>query len=141
MKRDTHDDVIGGRVGSGTGDLEGTLFGGGAPAATKTPTMQDVIIALVTLAMNRKDYGICADDLLRIMRDKGIAWRVGRGEQRRFSNTGMVLKHLANEGILVQLRYPDGAPVTRKSERKDAHSNRQCVYVHKNFAGQARGAA
>ena len=118
----------------GIGAVEGTLFGSSAPKATKTPTMQDCIRDLITLALNRKDYGIVADDLLKLMRDRGIAWKVGRAEQRRFAGTGPVLVGLARDGVLVALRYPDGNPVTRRSERVGAKGNRQVVYVHRNFS-------
>ena len=93
------------------------------------PTMLDVEHELVSLARNRGDYGVTADDLVRIMRGHGLAWSVGRTEQRRFSATGPYLADMARRGLLAAKRYPDGAPVTRKSERKEAHSNRQQIYL------------
>lgn len=115
--------------GRGVGSTEGTLFGGGSPAATDTPAMVDVERALIHLANNRGDYGITADDVIRLMREKGLAWRVDRKEQRRFSSTGRFLKDMERRGLLSSKRHSDGSPVMRKSERKGAHSNRQIVYV------------
>lgn len=129
-----YDDTVGARAGSGIGDTTGTLWEGGAPTATRTPTMQDVDAALLELARNRKGFGVTADDVLRIMKDKGIAWSVDHTEQRKFSDTGRHLAKLARHGHLSPLLYSDGNPVTRKSDRVKAKGNRQHVYVIPQYA-------